>query len=183
MGKLTFIETPIKDLLVIEPKVFGDNRGYFLETYNQNDFAEAGLNLKFVQDNESRSGKGTLRGMHFQINHPQGKLVRAQSGEVFDVAVDIRKGSQTFGKWYGIHLSGENKKMLYVPEGFAHGFLVLSDYAVFVYKCTDFYHPEDEGAIIWNDETVNINWPLTDSGVLLSAKDSAAQTFGEFLKK
>lgn len=161
MGKITV--TPcgdIEGLYIIEPKVFGDNRGYFMETYSEKDFFEAGLTMKFVQDNQSKSKKGVLRGLHFQKEHPQGKLVRAVSGEVFDVAVDIRKGSKTFGKWFGVTLSAENKKMFYIPEGFAHGFLVLSDEAEFAYKCTDFYHPEDEGGLLYNDGEVGIEWPF-----------------------
>ena len=138
MSKFKFIETEIKDVYVIEPQVFGDNRGYFMETYNYNDFAEAGLSMKFVQDNQSCSKKGVLRGLHFQKNHPQGKLVRVIKGKVFDVAVDLRKNSETFGKWTGVILTDENKRQFYIPEGFAHGFLVLSDTAEFDYKCTDF---------------------------------------------
>lgn len=172
MGQFTFVKTLIDGLTVIEPKVFGDNRGYFMETYNENDFLEAGFNLKFVQDNQSSSINGVLRGLHFQYNFPQGKLVRVLKGEVFDVAVDLRKLSSTFGKWYGIILSEENKKMLYIPEGFAHGFLVLSDAAEFSYKCTDFYYPEDEGGLLWNDPDVAIEWPLSDiKEVKLSEKD------------
>ncbi|HBM81375.1 MAG TPA: dTDP-4-dehydrorhamnose 3,5-epimerase, partial [Clostridiaceae bacterium] len=147
MGKFEFTKLDIDGLYVIQPRVFGDSRGYFMETYNYNEFKNAGLGMVFVQDNQSKSRKGVLRGLHFQKQHPQGKLVRVISGEVFDVAVDIRKGSRTFGKWQGVILSAENKKQFYIPEGFAHGFLVLSDEAEFVYKCTDFYHPEDEGGI------------------------------------
>ncbi|MDP4183151.1 MAG: dTDP-4-dehydrorhamnose 3,5-epimerase [Bacillota bacterium] len=172
MGKFNFIETGIKDLFVIEPKVFGDNRGYFMETYNYNDFKEAGLDMVFVQDNQSKSSKGVLRGLHFQVNYPQGKLVRVISGEVFDVGVDMRKDSPTYKKWYGVTLSGDNKKQFYVPPGFAHGFLVLSDEAEFTYKCTDFYHPEDESGIIWNDPVLGIEWPLDGiDQILLSEKD------------
>jgi len=172
MSKFKLIETDIEDLYIIEPTVFGDNRGYFLETYNARDFKEIGLDLKFVQDNESCSKKGVLRGLHFQYKYPQGKLVRVIKGEVFDVAVDLRKNSKTYGKWYGVILSEENKRQFYVPEGFAHGFLVLSDMAVFTYKCTDFYHPEDEGGILWNDPDININWPLDRvEEVILSEKD------------
>ena len=159
MGKITVTKTHIDGLVVIEPKVFGDNRGYFMETYNQNDMAEAGLNMVFVQDNQSMSTKGVLRGLHFQKKYPQGKLVRAIKGRVFDVAVDLREGSETYGKWYGVELSDENKKQFYIPEGFAHGFLVLSDTAEFCYKCTDFYHPEDEGGLAWNDPSIGIEWP------------------------
>lgn len=172
MSKFKLIETDIDDLYIIEPTVFGDDRGYFMETYNARDFKEIGLNLNFVQDNESCSKKGVLRGLHFQYEHPQGKLVRVIKGEVFDVAVDLRKNSKTYGKWYGVILSEENKRQFYVPEGFAHGFLVLSDMAVFTYKCTDFYHPEDEGGILWNDPDININWPLDRvEEVILSEKD------------
>lgn len=149
----------IKGLYIIEPAVHGDNRGYFMETYNQNDMAEEGLDMVFVQDNESMSKKGVLRGLHFQKQYPQGKLVRVIEGAVFDVAVDLRKGSSTFGKWYGTVLSAENKKQFYISEGFAHGFLVLSDSARFCYKCTDFYHPGDEGGVAWNDPQINIKWP------------------------
>ena len=159
MGKITVTKTHIDGLVVIEPKVFGDNRGYFMETYNQNDMAEAGLDMVFVQDNQSMSTKGVLRGLHFQKKYPQGKLVRAIKGRVFDVAVDLREGSETYGQWYGVELSDENKKQFYIPEGFAHGFLVLSDTAEFCYKCTDFYHPEDEGGLAWNDPSIGIEWP------------------------
>lgn len=149
----------IEGLCVIEPAVHGDNRGYFMETYNQRDMEEAGLDMVFVQDNQSCSSKGVLRGLHFQKEYPQGKLVRAIRGSVFDVAVDLRKDSKTYGKWYGIELTEENKKQFYIPEGFAHGFLVLSDVAEFCYKCTDFYHPGDEGGLAWNDPAIGIVWP------------------------
>lgn len=149
----------IEGLCVIEPAVHGDARGYFMETYNQNDFYEAGLMMKFVQDNQSGSTKGVLRGLHFQKEFPQGKLVRVIKGEVFDVAVDVRNNSDTYGAWYGIELSAENKKQFYIPEGFAHGFIVLSDVAEFCYKCTDFYRPEDEGGLAWNDPQIGIKWP------------------------
>jgi dTDP-4-dehydrorhamnose 3,5-epimerase len=139
--------------------VHGDNRGYFMETYNQRDMEEAGLHMVFVQDNQSCSTKGVLRGLHFQKEFPQGKLVRVIKGKVFDVAVDLRKGSETYGKWYGVELTEENKKQFYIPEGFAHGFLVLSDVAEFCYKCTDFYHPGDEGGLAWNDPKIGIEWP------------------------
>ena len=158
-GNFNFIETKIKDLYIIEPKVFGDDRGYFMESYNRRDFVEAGLDMVFVQDNESKSKKGVLRGMHFQTKFTQGKLVRATQGEVYDVAVDLRKGSPTYGQWEGVLLSAENKRQFYVPEGFAHGFLVLSDIAEFCYKCTDFYHPGDEGGLAWNDQEIGIEWP------------------------
>ena len=161
MGKIKVTHdcNGIEGLKVIEPAVFGDARGYFMETYNYNDFKEAGIDCQFVQDNQSASKKGVLRGLHFQINHPQDKLVRVVSGEVFDVAVDLREGSETYGKWYGIILSEENKKQFYIPEGFAHGFLVLSETAEFCYKCTDFYHPGDEGGLAWNDPEIGIEWP------------------------
>lgn len=172
MGKIKVTETGIDGLAVIEPKVFGDNRGYFFESYNKRDFDEAGLRYDFVQDNQSRSSKGVLRGLHYQINHPQAKLVRVVVGEVFDVAVDLRKGSSTYGKWYGVILSAENKKQFMIPRGFAHGFEVLSDTAEFVYKCDDFYHPDDEGGIIWNDPDIGIEWPVTE-GLVFSEKDKA----------
>ena len=149
----------IKGLCVIAPAIHGDARGYFMETYNQRDMEENGLNMVFVQDNQSRSTKGVLRGLHFQKQFPQGKLVRVVSGTVFDVAVDLRGGSETFGKWFGVELTAENKKQFYIPEGFAHGFLVLSDTAEFCYKCTDFYRPEDEGGLAWNDPKIGIAWP------------------------
>lgn len=159
MGQISVEKTEIDGLYVIEPTVHGDERGYFMETYNQNDMHEAGLDMVFVQDNQSMSVKGVLRGLHFQKQYPQGKLVRVIKGEVFDVAVDLRAGSPTFGKWHGIVLSEENKKQFYISEGFAHGFLVLSDTAEFCYKVTDFYHPGDEGGLAWNDPEININWP------------------------
>lgn len=173
MGKITVEETPIKGLKVITPTVFGDSRGYFMETYNYNDFKEAGIPEVFVQDNQSASKKGVLRGLHFQINFPQDKLVRVVRGEVFDVAVDKREGSPTYGQWYGVRLSEENKKMFFIPKGFAHGFLVLSDYAEFTYKCTDFYHPNDEGGIIYNDPDINVEWPIEDGmELIMSEKDT-----------
>lgn len=159
MGKIKVTRCPIEGLYIIEPAVHGDSRGYFMETYNQRDMAEAGLNMVFVQDNQSMSTKGVLRGLHFQKQYPQGKLVRAIKGRVFDVAVDLRAGSATYGKWYGLELSEENKKQFYISEGFAHGFLVLSDTAEFCYKVTDFYHPGDEGGLAWNDPAINIQWP------------------------
>jgi dTDP-4-dehydrorhamnose 3,5-epimerase len=168
----SFIQTSIDGVYVIEPKVLGDNRGYFMESYNQKHFAEAGLNMTFVQDNESKSRKGVLRGLHFQKKHSQGKLVRVTNGKVFDVAVDLRTGSKTYGQWEGIILSEENKKQFYIPKGFAHGFLVISDEAVFNYKCTDFYAPEYEGGVIWNDPDINIIWPLDGiENIILSEKD------------
>ncbi len=180
MGKFNFIETPIKDLFIIEPAVYGDHRGYFMETYNYNDFAAAGLDMTFVQDNQSMSKKGVLRGMHFQTVNPQGKLVRVIRGEVFDAALDLRKDSETYGKWYGVLLSAENNKQFYVPEGFAHGFLVTTDEAEFVYKCTSFYDPKSEGGILWNDPAVGIEWPLDGiEEILLSDKDKVQPTLKE----
>lgn len=172
MGQFDIAETGIEGLYIIAPKVFEDCRGYFMESYNYNDFSSQGLDMVFVQDNQSKSKKGVLRGLHFQSNHPQGKLIRVISGEVFDVAVDLRRGSITYKKWYGVTLSRENKKQLYVPEGFAHGFLVLSDEATFFYKCTDFYYPEDECGILWDDAELGIEWPLGLTGSpILSDKD------------
>ena len=159
MGQIKVTPAPIEGLYVIEPTVHGDKRGYFTETYNLNDMREAGLDMIFVQDNQSSSVKGVLRGLHFQKEHPQGKLVRVIRGVVFDVAVDLRKGSSTYGQWYGVELSEENHKQFYISEGFAHGFLVLSDIAEFCYKCTDFYHPGDEGGLAWNDPAIGIEWP------------------------
>lgn len=159
MGQITVTKCPIEGLYIIEPTVHGDSRGYFMETYNKKDFEEVGLNMNFVQDNQSMSTKGVLRGLHFQKQYPQGKLVRVISGRVFDVAVDIRENSKTFGQWYGIELTAENKKQFYISEGFAHGFLVLSDEAEFCYKCTDFYHPGDEGGLAWNDPEIGVEWP------------------------
>lgn len=159
MSKITVATCGIKGLYVIEPKVFKDDRGYFVETYNQNDFKEEGLNMVFVQDNQSMSAKGVLRGLHFQKQFPQGKLVRCIRGKVWDVAVDLRADSDTYGKWFGVELSAENKKMFYISEGFAHGFIVLSDEAEFAYKVTDFYHPGDEGGLAWNDPEINVQWP------------------------
>lgn len=169
---------------MIEPSVFGDARGYFMETYNYNDFAEAGIDCKFVQDNQSASKKGVLRGLHFQINYPQDKLVRVINGEVFDVAVDLREDSETFGEWYGVRLSAENKKQFFVPKGFAHGFIVLSDYAEFCYKVTDFYHPNDEGGILWNDKELGVEWPMPEGmgaeDLLLSDKDKVQKSFAAY---
>lgn len=174
LDKFKFTETEISGVYIIENTVFGDNRGFFMETYNEKEFKAAGLNMKFVQDNHSKSKKGVLRGLHFQKKFPQGKLVRVIKGIVFDVAVDLRKESKTYGKWTGVILSEENKKQFYIPEGFAHGFLVISDEAEFCYKCTEFYHPEDEGGVLWNDSSINIEWPLDkldDCEVILSEKD------------
>lgn len=180
MGNFNFIKTKIKDLYIIEPKVFGDNRGYFMESYNKEHFYEAGLTMTFVQDNESKSCKGVLRGLHFQTQHTQGKLVRVTKGSVFDVAVDLRKGSPTYGQWEGVVLTDENKKQFYVPEGFAHGFLVLSDEAIFNYKCTDFYSPEYDSGLLWNDPDVGIEWPLEGiDNILLSEKDKVQKKLKE----
>jgi len=172
MGKIKVTTCEIEGLYVIEPTVFKDERGYFMETYNQNDFKEAGLNMTFVQDNQSMSVKGVLRGLHFQKQYPQGKLVRAVRGTVFDVAVDLRSDSKTYGKWFGVTLSAENKKQFYIPEGFAHGFLVLSDEAEFAYKCTDFYHPGYEGGLLWSDPEIGVEWPIEPGmELIISEKD------------
>ena len=159
MAQIKVTKCPIEGLYVIEPAVHGDARGYFMETYNQKDMAEFGLNMVFVQDNQRMSVKGVLRGLHFQKQYPQGKLVRVIKGNVFDVAVDLRAGSKTYGQWFGVELTEENKKQFYISEGFAHGFLVLSDMAEFCYKVTDFYHPGDEGGLAWNEPEINITWP------------------------
>ena len=172
MGKITVTPCEIEGLYVIEPTVFKDERGYFVETYNQNDMKEAGLDMVFVQDNQSMSTRGVLRGLHFQKQYPQGKLVRVVRGKVFDVAVDLRSESKTYGKWFGVELSAENMKQFYIPEGFAHGFLVLSDEAEFCYKCTDFYHPVDEGGLAWNDPEIGVEWPLEEGvDLIISEKD------------
>jgi len=160
MGKIRVETCGIEGLKIITPKVFGDARGYFVETYNYHDFKEAGIDQVFVQDNQSASVKNVLRGLHFQIHYPQDKLVRVVSGEVFDVAVDLRPGSKTYGKWEGVLLSAENKKQFFIPKNFAHGYLVLSDYAEFAYKCTDFYHPGDEGGLKYDDPDIGIKWPV-----------------------
>ena len=173
----------IEGLKVIEPKVFGDSRGYFYEVYNYNDYAAAGIDMQFVQDNQSGSKKGVIRGLHFQKQFPQDKLVRASKGTVFDVAVDLREGSKTFGKWYGVELSDENKKQFFIPKNFAHGFVVLSDTAEFAYKCTDFYHPNDEGGIIWNDPQVGVKWPIPEGMELIfSDKDTRWGTLAEYVE-
>ena len=172
MGQIKVTRTFIDGLCVIEPAVHADARGYFMETYNYNDFKEEGIDRIFVQDNQSMSVRGVLRGLHFQKQFPQAKLVRAVSGTVFDVAVDLRSDSSTYGKWYGVELSAENKLQFYIPEGFAHGFLVLSDKAEFAYKCTDFYHPGDEGGVKWDDPEIGIDWPLQEGACLIiSDKD------------
>ena len=179
---MEFIKTSIEGVYVIEPKVFGDNRGYFMETYNEKVFKEAGLDYVFVQDNQSKSKKGVLRGLHFQKEFPQDKLVRVVSGEVFDVAVDLREGSATFGKWYGVILSAENKKQFFIPKNFAHGFVVLSDSAEFAYKCTDFYHPNDEGGLLWSDPEIGIDWPIPeDMELTISEKDQKWSGIADFV--
>lgn len=170
----TVTPSAIPDVLILEPKVFGDARGFFFESFNARDFAQAtGLSVDFVQDNHSKSAQGVLRGLHYQIPHPQGKLVRVVQGEVFDVAVDLRRASPTFGRWVGEHLSAENKRQLWVPPGFAHGFVVLSDSAEYLYKTTDYWYPEHERSLLWNDPAIGIEWPL-DAQPLLAAKDAAA---------
>ena len=181
MGQIKVTKCPIEGLYVIEPTVHGDARGYFTETYNLRDMQEAGLDMVFVQDNQSSSVKGVLRGLHFQINHPQGKLVRVIRGRVFDVAVDLREGSSTYGQWYGVELSEENHKQFYVSEGFAHGFLVLSDTAEFCYKCTDFYHPGDEGGLAWNDPQIGIEWPGV-KGTYPGSADASGYTLDDGTK-
>ena len=175
-----FIKTKIDDLLIIENKKYGDSRGYFSETYNKKEFEKANLYYNFVQDNQSYSTKGVLRGLHFQKKHPQAKLVRVIEGSVFDVAVDIRKDSDTYGDWVGVVLTENNNRQFLIPKGFAHGFLVLSDHALFCYKCDDFYHPEDEGGIIWNDKDLAIDWPLICEPIL-SEKDKHNQNFSELV--
>lgn len=177
---MRFSPTAIPEVILIEPRVFGDARGFFLETWQAEKFAAAGIAALFVQDNHSRSGQGVLRGLHYQLNHPQGKLVRVIAGEVYDVAVDLRRSSPSFGRWVGETLSAENKKMLWVPPGFAHGFYVLSEAAEFMYKCTEFYAPEDERVIRWDDPDLGIKWPLVRGAPpLLSARDAAAGSFSE----
>jgi len=175
---MTAIKTDIPGVMILEPKVFGDSRGFFFESFNERVFREiTGVDLHFVQDNHSRSGRGVLRGLHYQVEQPQGKLVRCTQGEVFDVAVDIRRDSPSFGKWVGVILSAENKRQLWIPPGLAHGFLVLSESADFLYKTTDYYAPQHERAILWNDPELGIAWPLTDPS--LSAKDAEAMRFSE----
>ncbi len=171
------IETSLPGVYVFEPKVYPDDRGFFMEFYNEDVFASLGITTRFVQDNHSHSVKGVLRGLHYQLNRPQAKLVKVLDGEVFDVAVDIRRNSPSFGEWTGVVLNSENRKMLYVPEGFAHGFLVLSETVDFIYKCSDFYVPEQERGILWNDEKLNIDWPTLDTAFILSDKDKASKTF------
>ena len=177
-GNFTFTKTSIEGVVVVDVKSFGDERGYFMETYKRTDFAKGGIDVDFVQDNQSSSTKGVLRGLHFQINHPQSKLVRVVSGAVFDVAVDLRKESPTYGKWEGVILTANNRRQFFIPRGFAHGFLVLSDAAEFCYKCDDIYHPNDEGVLMWNDPTIRIEWPPLEGDevfdperIILSEKD------------
>lgn len=178
MGQIQVTRCEIDGLIVIQPTLHFDSRGYFLETYNQQDMRESGLDMLFVQDNQSMSEHGVLRGLHYQIKHPQGKLIRVISGEVFDVAVDLRPESKSYGKWHGVILSAENRKQFYIPEGFAHGFLVISEAAELCYKCTDFYHPRDEGGIRWNDPTLAIQWPLPPgTKPILSKKDQELPFF------
>ena len=175
----TVTKTAIPDVLILEPKVFGDARGFFYESFNAKDFAEStGLDVGFVQDNHSKSAKGVLRGLHYQIQHAQGKLVRVVQGEVFDVAVDLRRTSPTFGQWVGVHLSADNHRQLWVPPGFAHGFVVLSDSAEFLYKTTDYWYPEHERSLLWNDPAIGIDWPV-DGQPLLAAKDAAGKLLAE----
>lgn len=184
MSKFKFIETSIAGLYLIECKVFGDHRGYLMETYCKKDFDQAGLTMDFVQDNESKSKKGVLRGLHYQSKQAQGKLVRVIKGEVYDVAVDLREGSATFGQWEGVYLSEANKRQFYVPEGFAHGFLVLSEEAIFAYKCTDYYAPDYEGGIMWNDPDIGVEWPLDRiHQPILSEKDQVQESFKAFKNK
>ena len=176
-GNFTFHDTSISGVKIIDVKVFGDERGYFMESYKKPDFVAGGIDANFVQDNQSSSVKGVLRGLHFQIEHPQAKLVRVVSGEVFDVAVDLRTESPTYGKWEGVLLSAQNHRQFFVPRGFAHGFLVLSDTAEFAYKCDDVFHPNDEGGLLWNDKDIGIVWPEFDGEVILSDKDKLNPTF------
>ena len=178
MGNFTFTETKIKGVYVIDVKRYGDHRGYFMETYQEEAFRAAGLDYRFVQDNQSSSRKGVLRGLHFQKTHPQAKLVRVLRGEVFDVAVDLRRESETYGQWVGVLLSEENGRQFMIPRGFAHGFVVVSDYAEFAYKCDDFYHPEDEGGLIWNDPEIGIVWPEAGE-IILSEKDKKNPTLAD----
>ena len=184
MGKITVETCEIEGLKIITPTVFGDARGYFMETYNYNDLKAAGIPEVFVQDNQSAAKKGVLRGLHFQKHFPQDKLVRVIRGEVYDVAVDLREGSKTFGQWYGVLLSEENKKQFFIPKNFAHGFLVLSDYAEFCYKCTDFYHPDDEGGIAYNTPDIGVEWPIPEGMELtLSEKDTKWGTLEQYMKE
>lgn len=184
MGQFNFEKTAIEGVYIITPRAFADERGFFMETYNAQDFAQAGLTMQFVQDNHSKSSQNVLRGLHMQVQHPQCKLVRVIVGEVFDVAVDLRQGSKTFGKWVGVSLSAENKKQLLIPEGFAHGFYVTSPTAEFVYKCTDYYHPEDEDGICYNDPEIAIDWPICPCEPLaLSPKDAKWGSFAQYKQR
>lgn len=184
MGKISVETCEIEGLKLITPTVFGDNRGYFVETYNYNDFKEAGIDQVFVQDNQSASKRGVLRGLHFQNEFPQDKLVRVIKGEVYDVAVDLRPGSATFGKWHGVLLSEENKKQFFIPKNFAHGFLVLSEYAEFCYKCTDFYHPNDEGGLKFDDPDIGVKWPIPDGmELIMSDKDTKWSGIADYKKE
>jgi len=184
MEKFKVIKTSLDDLVVIETQKFQDERGFFVENYNTREFAKLGITANFVQDNYSLSKKGVLRGLHFQVRHPQGKLVRVISGKVFDVAVDLRLNSSTFGKWYGLELSDDNGRQFYIPPGFAHGFLTLEDNTIFFYKCTDFYYPEEELGIIWNDKDINIQWPLSQlEEIIISDKDKKLSSFNEVKRK
>ncbi|WP_165062553.1 dTDP-4-dehydrorhamnose 3,5-epimerase [Adlercreutzia sp. ZJ154] len=183
-GNFTFTKTGIDGVIIVDVKAYGDDRGYFMETYKKPDFVAGGIDVDFVQDNQSSSTCGVLRGLHFQINHPQSKLVRVTQGEVFDVAVDLREGSPTYGKWEGVVLSAENRRQFFIPRGFAHGFLVLSDTAEFCYKCDDVYHPNDEGGLMWNDPAIGIEWPplsgnstFDESKIILSEKDKVHPGF------
>ena len=188
MNNFTITKTTLKDLVIIDSKLYGDKRGFFQETYNEKAFEELGLFIKFVQDNHSKSKVGVLRGLHFQTKYSQGKLVRVTKGSVWDVAVDLRRESSTFGEWFGLELSEENKKMFYIPEGFAHGFLTLRDDTEFQYKCTNLYHPEYDSGIIWNDKKINIKWPFEEYGlnfndIIISDKDEKLGTFLNFIEK
>ncbi len=184
MGKITVETCEIEGVKVITPQVFYDERGYFVETYQQKDFEACGIDVTFVQDNQSASKKGVLRGLHFQKQFPQDKLVRVLRGSVYDVCVDLRKGSKTFGKWFGVELSEDNKKMFFIPKGFAHGFLVLSDYAEFAYKCSDFYHPGDEGGIKYDDPDIGVEWPIEEGvELILSDKDTKWSGIAEYVKE
>lgn len=181
-GNFTFTETSIEGVVVVDVESFGDARGYFMETYKRSDFAAGGIGCEFVQDNQSSSTKGVLRGLHFQIDHPQSKLVRVVSGEVFDVAVDLREGSPTYGKWEGVILSAENRRQFFVPRGFAHGFLVLSETAEFCYKCDDVYRPNDESGLMWDDPDIGIDWPVpAGMEVVLSEKDKGHPSLKGYL--
>ncbi len=186
-GNFTFTKTSIEGVVIIDVKSYGDERGFFMETYKKPDFEKGGITCNFVQDNQSSSVKGVLRGLHFQINHPQSKLVRVIKGSVFDVAVDLRKNSPTFGKWEGVELSAENKRQFFIPRGFAHGFMVLSEQAEFCYKCDDVYHPDDEGGLMWNDPAIAVKWPELENCdeiryPILSKKDQCHQSFEELFK-